>query len=69
MRYFIQLIIPALIFVGVVYLLTTRHRGQSRAEDSADESGGSDTGAFLIILALGAAVAIGTAFALQSFWE
>ncbi len=68
MRYLIQLIIPALIFVGVVYLLT-RQRGQSRAEDSADASGGSDTGAFLIILALGAAVAIGTAFALQSFWE
>lgn len=65
MRYFIQLIIPAVIFVGVVYLLT-RRRGQSGAEDGA---GGSDTGAFLLILALGAAVAIGTAFALQSFWE
>ncbi len=68
MRYFIQLIIPAVIFVGVVYLLT-RQRGQRRAEDSAEASGGSDIGAFLLILALGAAVAIGTAFALQSFWE
>jgi hypothetical protein len=68
MRYFIQLIIPAVIFVGVVYLLT-RQRGQRRAEDNADASAGSDTGAFLLILALGAAVAIGTAFALQSFWE
>jgi len=68
MRYFIQLIIPALIFVGVVYLLT-RQRGQRRGEDTADASGGSDAGAFLLILALGAAVAIGTAFALQSFWE
>lgn len=67
MRYFIQLIIPAVIFVGVVYLLT-RQRGQRRMEDSADPSEGSDTGAFLLILALGAAVAIGTAFALQSFW-
>jgi hypothetical protein len=68
MRYFIQLIIPALIFVGVVYLLT-RQRGQSRGKDRADASEGSDTGAFLIILAMGAVVAIGTAFALQSFWE
>lgn len=64
MRYLIQLIIPALIFIGVVYLLG---RQRDRAPDK--ESRSSDVAAFLIILALGAIVAVATAFALQSFWE
>ena len=64
MRYLIQLIIPALIFVGVVYLLS-RQRGRQR-ENNGDAS---DIGAFLIILALGAIVAVAIAFALQSLWE
>ena len=64
MRYLIQLIIPALIFVGVVYLLG-RQRGRARDR----QPGSSDVTAFLIILALGAVVAVATAFALQSFWE
>jgi hypothetical protein len=68
MRYFVRLIIPALIFVGVVYLLT-RQRGERRKEDGHQSPGSSDTGAFLVILALGAVVAIATAFALQAFWE
>lgn len=64
MRHLIQLIIPALIFVGVVYLLS-RQRGRQR-ENTGDAS---DIGAFLIILALGAIVAVAIAFALQSLWE
>ena len=68
MRYLIQLIIPALIFVGVVYLLG-RRRAQRPNQDSANPRGASDTGAFLTILALGAVVALGTAFAVLSLWE
>ena len=67
MRYLIQLIIPALIFAGVVFLLT-RQRQRSREADATEPSS-SDTGAFILILALGAVVSIATAFALQSFWE
>jgi hypothetical protein len=68
MRYLIQFVVPALIFVGVVYLLAQRRRQSMRDQDDSAE-GGSDTGAFLVILALGAAVAIVTAIAFQSFWS
>ena len=64
MRYLIQLIIPALIFVGVVYLLTRRSDGGREPDTDRSESR-----VFLIILALGAIVAVGMAFALQSLWE
>lgn len=64
MRYLIQLIIPALIFVGVVYLLTRRRDGTRDPDADA-----SDSGVFLIILTLGAVVAVATAFALQALWE
>lgn len=67
MRYVIQLLIPALIFVGVVYLLT-RQRRRDRVE-SADPAAGSDTVAFIVILALGAVVALGAAYALRSTLE
>jgi len=68
MRYLIQFVVPALIFVGVVYLLAQRRRQSIRDQDDP-ATGGSDTGAFLVILALGAAVAIVTALAVQSFWS
>ena len=64
MRYLIQLVIPALIFVGVVYLLSRRSDGGRDPDANA-----SDSGVFLIILTLGAIVAVATAFALQSLWE
>jgi hypothetical protein len=64
MRYLIQLVIPALIFVGVVYLLSRRSDGGRDTDANA-----SDSGVFLIILTLGAIVAVATAFALQSLWE
>jgi hypothetical protein len=67
MRYVIQLLIPALIFVGVVYLLS-RQRRRDRVE-TADPAAGSDTAAFIAILALGAVVALGVAYALQSMLE
>lgn len=63
MRYLLQLIIPALIVVGVVYLVMR----QRNAAASGD--GGSDTGAFMAILVVGAVVALGTAFALAALLE
>ncbi|MBX3706085.1 MAG: hypothetical protein KF911_05560 [Pseudomonadales bacterium] len=67
MRILVQFIVPALIFVSVVYLLERRRRQAARHGAEAPAAG-SDTGPFLVILALGAAVAIVTALALQSFW-
>jgi hypothetical protein len=65
MRYLIQLLVPALMFVGVVYLLTRqRRRGGVGSGDTGET--GSDTAAFVVILALGAVVALGAAWLLQS---
>lgn len=69
MRYLVQLLIPALIFVGVVYVLT-RQRGQGRSQrDEQSPHSGSDTAAFIAIVALGAVVALGTAWAMISLLE
>lgn len=67
MRILVQFIVPALIFVSVVYLLERRRR-QAARQGAEAPAPGSDAGPFLVILALGAAVAIVTALALQSFW-
>jgi uncharacterized membrane protein YbhN (UPF0104 family) len=69
MRYFIQLLIPALIFVGTVYLLTRQRRRDGTGSESAAQPAGSDTVAFIVILALGAVVALGIAFVLQSLLD
>ena len=63
MRYLVQLIIPALIVVGVVYLVM-RNSSAARAGD-----GGSDAGMVITILVLGAAVALGMAFALSALLD
>jgi hypothetical protein len=67
MRVLIQLLVPALIVVGVVLIMEARRRTDRRSE-RARNAGSSDTGAFLVILGLGAAVAVATAVALQSLW-
>lgn len=59
MRYLLQLIVPALIFVVVLVALTRRRR---------EPSGGSDTGTFLGILAISAVVAVATAWLMVSLW-
>jgi hypothetical protein len=66
MRHLVQFIVPMLIFVGVVWLLGRRRRAEAaqRADDRPPRE--SDTGAFLVILSLGAAVAIVAFLALQS---
>ena len=63
MRHLVQFLIPALIFVGVLFLLT---RGRNRAAEPKRES---DTGAFIIILLVSATVAVSTAFMLQAMWD
>lgn len=65
MRFLVQFLVPALIFAGVVYLLTRR----SRHSGSENARSDSDTGPFIVILLVSAAVALGTAFLLQAMWE
>ncbi|MEM9620203.1 MAG: hypothetical protein AAF993_01045 [Pseudomonadota bacterium] len=62
MRYFVQFVIPALIFLGAVYAVT-RHKSQPQ--------GGQDDGAgvFLTILVIGAVVAVATLFILNVSWD
>lgn len=68
MRYLAQFVIPALIFVSVVYLLTRGRRHQSARQDQTDHRH-SDTAAFLVILGVSAVVALGTAYALVALWD
>ena len=69
MRYLIQLLIPALIFVVVVYLAIHGRRVRSRkTQTTAEDDNNVDSGAFILILVIGAMVAVGVVFALQSFW-
>ncbi|MEE8078675.1 MAG: hypothetical protein V3T18_06725, partial [Pseudomonadales bacterium] len=64
MRYLVQFLIPAAIVAVVVYLLIrNRTRSDSEAEDS------SDTGTFMLIIIIGATVAIASFVMLQAFWE
>jgi hypothetical protein len=64
----IQFLIPALIVVGVVYLLARTKRGQDEAlHDRTDDSPeSSDTGTFILILVVGATVAVLSFFLLQA---
>jgi Zn-dependent protease with chaperone function len=62
MRYLVQFVIPALIFLGVVYAVTRRKRQPSaESEDSA--------AVFLTILVIGAVIAVATLFVLQVNWN
>ena len=61
MRYLVQFVIPALIFLGVVYAVTRRKRHPSaNSEDGA--------GVFLTILVIGSVVAVAILFVLQVNW-
>ncbi|MEM8766880.1 MAG: hypothetical protein AAGE43_05520 [Pseudomonadota bacterium] len=61
MRYLVQFLVPALIVVVVVYLLARTKRGQ----DEAGEGEASDTGTFILILVVGAIVAVLSFFILE----
>lgn len=62
MRYLIQFLIPALIFLGVVYIVTKRRR-QTQGEDDDSNS------TFLVILVVGAVVAVALLFATQAYLD
>jgi multisubunit Na+/H+ antiporter MnhB subunit len=62
MRYFIQFLIPAIILVAVVYLL-----GRNRRASGEDEDRGRETATFILILVVGASVAVMSFFALEAF--
>ncbi len=64
MRYLVQFIIPAAIVATVVYLLV---RNRTRAAADPDES--SDIGTFMLILIVGATVAVASVIATQGYWE
>ncbi len=64
MRYLVQFLIPAAIVAVVVYLLI---RNRTRSDTEAEDS--SDTGTFMLIIIIGATVAIASFVMLQAFWE
>lgn len=64
MRYLVQFLIPAAIVAVVVYLLI---RNRTRSDAEAQDS--SDTGTFMLIIIVGATVAIASFVMLQAFWE
>ncbi len=61
MRYLIQLAVPALILLGVVYAVTRRRSAPSSEQDDT-------TATFLTILVIGAVVAVALVFILQVNW-
>ena len=64
MRYLVQFLVPALIVVVVVYLLARTKRGQDEAANGDGDT--SDTGTFILILVVGATVAVLSFFVLQA---
>ena len=62
MRYLIQFVMPALIFLGVVYAVTRRKRHPNHDQDDG-------AAVFLTILVIGAVVAVATLFILQVNWN
>ncbi|MEM7079096.1 MAG: hypothetical protein AAF513_10755 [Pseudomonadota bacterium] len=62
MRYLIQFVIPALIFLGVVYAATRRRK-------QAHPDGDDNAATFLTILVVGAVIAVALLFVLQVNWN
>jgi heme/copper-type cytochrome/quinol oxidase subunit 2 len=62
MRYFLQFVIPAVIFLGLVYAVT-RHR---RTANPDNDSGAAT---FITILVIGAVVAVATILVLLVNWD
>ena len=68
MRYLMQLLIPALIFIGVVYLVMRARRSRSIDQQTNAEEDDGDKGMLILIIVAGAMVVVGVVFALQSLW-
>lgn len=69
MRHLVQFLVPVLIFAGVVYFLTRGRRQRSAPTREEGAEPRSETGPFIVILLVSAAVAIATAVMLQAIWE
>ena len=68
MRYLMQLLIPALIFIAVVYLVMRARRSRSVDQQTNAEDDDGDKGMLILIIVAGAMVVVGVVFALQSLW-
>lgn len=66
MRYVFQFGIPATLFAVVVYLLLRRRGAGAGADDEAENT--NDTATFLLILVIGAVVAVLSLFAVEQYW-
>ena len=68
MRYLVQLLIPALILIGVIYLVMRTRQGRADSGEAGTTQGQGDgdgeKGTFILILIIGALVAVGVVFAL-----
>jgi len=70
MRYLLQLLVPALIVIGVIFVLLRNHSGRSEAARTSSRSGeNSDKGMIIAIIIIGAAVAIAVVMAMQGVWN
>ena len=59
-----------LIFIGLVYLVMRKRQGRfEKPQSAAEANSDGDRSIFVLILVIGAMVAVGVVFALQSFWE
>ncbi len=63
MRYLVQLLIPALILLGVIWVIARSRRGATRSQ-SGEGSEILSTPAFLLILVIGAAFTVALLFAM-----
>ena len=61
MRYLVQFVIPAMIFLGVVYAVSRRKRQPQTGQDDG-------AAVFLTILVIGAVVAVATLFIVNVNW-
>ncbi len=61
MRYLVQFLIPTLIFLGVLYIVTKKKRAQAEGDDTR--------ALFLVILVIGAVIAVAILFATPAYWD
>ena len=66
MRYLVQLLIPALILLGVIWAISRSRRGTARSA-SGDANELLSTPVFLLILVIGAALAVALLFAMGAW--
>lgn len=62
MPYLVQFVLPALIFIGIIYAFSRRQGARTSHQDDTSSI-------FLTILVIGAVVAVATLFAMQANWN